>query len=376
MFLNTLLAEETTVWYPFLFDTPQNAVRAVAIWLTLAALIAFAVGLTLIKGEKRAKFLKISLICAIAYACVLAIVSLVFGFLEDGIKPILCIPLLVLILTIALSGILLIFKQNRVTLIAAGVAVGGALVAALVCMGVHFASGEAAEDNWLTNEQVGVAGLWISAVILIAAVIAVAFLLDRKSEKGFSAKSVAYAAVCIAMSFALSYLRIVQMPQGGAITVASLLPLMIYSYMFGTKKGVFAGMIYGLLQAIQDPYILHPAQFILDYPAAFACIGLAGAFSAAEALEKLPQLQFALGAGVACLGRFLMHFIAGIFAFGAFAPEGTNVILYSLGYQASYILADMAIVIVVGIFVFSSRAFVKMARSYKPTVQTKVQTAE
>ena len=51
------------------------------------------------------------------------------------------------------------------------------------------------------------------------------------------------------MSFALSYLRIVKMPQGGSITIASLLPLMLYSFMFGTKKGVFAGLIYGVLQA-------------------------------------------------------------------------------------------------------------------------------
>lgn len=122
------------------------------------------------------------------------------------------------------------------------------------------------------------------------------------------------------MSFALSYLRIVKMPQGGSITLASLLPLMIYSYMFGTKKGVFAGMIYGLLQALQDTYILHPAQFVLDYPLAFAGIGLAGMFAKTKALEKLPQLQFALGAVVAGVARFLMHFLSGIFAFGAFAP--------------------------------------------------------
>lgn len=367
MFLNSLLASEW-VLYPFLFDSPANAVRAIAIWLTVSLLLAFIVGMvviTVIKYKKRAEFLKISLLVAIVYACALAVLSLALTFMEDGIKPILFIPLVVLIAAIAVSGVLLALKRTRVTFVAAGVAVGGALIATLVCMGLHFASGEAAENNWLTNKQVNTVGLYVSAIILMVAVILIAVLADRKNNFVFDSKSLSHAAVCIAMSFALSYLRIVKMPQGGSITIASLLPLMIYSYMFGTKKGVFAGMVYGLLQAIQDPYILHPAQFILDYPAAFACIGLAGLFTGVAALDKLPQVQFALGAIVAGACRFIMHFISGIFAFGAFAPEGTPVVLYSLGYQAGYILPDIAIVIVAGVLVFSSKSFVKMTKNVR-----------
>ncbi len=357
MFLYSLLANET-VWYPVLFDSPHNAVRSVAIWLTLALAVAFVVIAFVIKGENRTKFLKISLIAAVVYACVLGAVFLGFAFVEDGVKPVLFIPLAVLIVAIAASAILLSVRKNRVSLLISACAVGGALIATLICMGIHFASGDAAADNWLTNDDVNTVGLYVSAFLLIAAVVAVAFFAD-KNRRGFDAKSIAYAAVCIAMSFALSYLRIVKMPQGGSITVASLLPLMIYAYMFGAKKGVFAGMVYGLLQAIQDTYILHPAQFILDYPAAFACIGLAGLFANVAALQKLPQVKFALGATLAGLCRFVMHFISGIFAFGAFAPEGTNVVLYSLGYQAGYVLPDIAIVIVVGLLVFSSKTFIK-----------------
>ena len=172
------------------------------------------------------------------------------------------------------------------------------------------------------------------------------------------------------MSFALSYLRIVKMPQGGSITIASLLPLMLYSFMFGTKKGVFAGLIYGVLQAFQDPAIVHPAQFLLDYPVAFACIGLSGMFAKTKALEKLPQVQFALGGVVAGLARLLMHFVSGIFAFGAFAPEGTPVALYSFLYQAGYVLPDIAIVIVAGVLVLSSKTFVKEVRKFNSVSET------
>ena len=164
------------------------------------------------------------------------------------------------------------------------------------------------------------------------------------------------------MSFALSYLRIVKMPQGGSITIASLLPLMIYSYMFGTRKGVFAGLIYGILQAFQDTYILHPAQFLLDYPVAFSAIGLAGMFARNEKL-RFPQLRFALGAILAGLGRFVAHWLSGIFAFGLFATF-QPVWLYSLSYQAVYVLPDLAIAIVVGVLVFSSKSFLHEMERY------------
>lgn len=347
-----------TKWYPILFDSPLNIVRSVAIWLTIALVLTFLVCFFTFKGERRKKFARYFGIGAVCYACAAGVLLLVLTFTEDGIVPILFYPLLALILVLAVGALTLFFRRDRVTLTVVGCAAGAAVVASLVCMGIHFASGAAADNNWITNDDVNTIGLYVGAAVLAAGIVAAAFLLGRKDKKGFSTRSITFAAVCIAMSFALSYLRIVKMPQGGSITIASLLPLMIYSYMFGTKKGVLAGFIYGILQAFQDTYILHPAQFLLDYPLAFSAIGLAGMFANNKAL-KYPQLRFASGAVVAGLGRFLMHFISGMFAFGINAPAGQPVWLYSLGYQAGYVLPDIAIAIVVGIFVFSSKTFVR-----------------
>lgn len=371
MFLNSLLADPAK-WYFLRFDSPLNAVRSVAIWLTLALLVAFIVCAALLKGEKRARFLKIGLISAVVYACLLGAAYLVLSFAEDGIKKILFIPLLVLLAAIAANAVALSLKRSKATYIAAGATVGAALIATLVCIGIYFASGQGATDSYLPNgnDDVNSPALYVCAALLIAAVVAAALFFGRKDKKGFDSKSVTYAAICIAMSFALSYLRIVKMPQGGSITIASLLPLMLYSFMFGTKKGVFAGLIYGVLQAFQDPAIVHPAQFLLDYPVAFACIGLSGMFAKTKALEKLPQVQFALGGVVAGLARLLMHFVSGIFAFGAFAPEGTPVALYSFLYQAGYVLPDIAIVIVAGVLVLSSKTFVKEVRKFNSVSET------
>lgn len=364
MLPNSLLAE--TIWYPVYFDSPLNIVRAVAFWLTVALAIAFVVCALVLKAERRAKFLKISAFVAIVYACVVGLTLLILTFTSDGITTILFVPLLLLVIALSASAMVLYFKRNLPVYITTGAVVGAALIATLVCMGIHFSSGDSLTDNGIENpDSVNPLALYIFAVLAIAALIFAAFFFGRKDKKGFDTKSVSYAAVCIAMSFALSYLRIVKMPQGGSITIASLLPIMIYSYMFGVKKGVFAGMIYGVLQAFQDPYILHPAQFVLDYPAAFACIGLSGLFANNKKLEKLPQVQIALGGVIAGLCRFLMHFLSGMFAFGEFAPPDTPVWIYSLGYQAGYVLPDIAIAIAAAVFVFSSRNFMKQVRKYK-----------
>ncbi len=361
MFLYSLL--DSVTWYPFLFDTPFNAIRAVAIWVTLFALTAYLVCLFVLKSDKRKAFFSKSVYGIVGYVCALAALALVLSFIEDGIEVILFVPLLVLLTCIALSAVALLFKRTRAVTTTAGIVCLGALIATLVCMGVHFLFGDAAENNWLANEDVQSAALYIGSGLSVLALVLVAGFFGKSENKEFDSKSVAFAAVCIAMSFALSYLRLVRLPQGGSITPASLLPLMVYAYLFGVRKGVFVGFTYGLLQALQDPSVLHPAQFLLDYPVAFAWIGLAGAFTKVTAFEKYPQVQFALGAVIAGLGRFAMHFLSGAFAFGSFAPEGTPVLLYSFVYQAGYVLPDLAIAVVAGIALLSSKSFVKEVRS-------------
>ncbi len=361
MYLFSLL--DGVTWYPFFFDTPFDAVRAVAIWLSFALVIAYLVCLFVLKAEKRKQLLSKSIFAWIAYACALCAVALTLSFIEDGVEIILFIPLLVLLFAIAASAVLLLFKRTKAVLWTVAALCGGALVATLVCMGVHFASGDAAIKNWLTNEDVDSALLYVSSGLSVLILLTIVWLFGRGENKEFDSRSITYAAVCIAMSFALSYLRLMRLPQGGSITPASMLPLMLYAYLFGVRKGVFAGFTYGLLQALQDPSVLHPAQFLLDYPIAFAWIGIAGIFAKAEKLDGYPQVQFALGACLAGLGRFFMHFLSGAFAFGVFAPEGTPVLLYSFTYQAAYVLPDLAIAVVAGVLLFSSKAFTKELRS-------------
>lgn len=350
--------------YLFSFEDGFSAFRTVAIWVTLLAIIAFAVLAVALKGERRGKFIKAYLKCAVVYAVLLGAAFFTYATVLSGkdgeFLPILFWPICALILTLtAFIGGMLLTKSKPVRVIL-GVAVGAAFVAVIVCMTLHFTSGDAADMNWITNDDVNTLPLILCALLLTAAVIGVCFAVD-KTPFTFDTRSISYAAVCVAMSFALSYLRVMKLPQGGSITIASLVPVLLYARLFGARKGLFAGAIYGLLQAVQDPYIIHPAQFILDYPLAFSCVGLAGIVNAVPALNSRPRLAFAVGGVLAGVGRFIMHYLSGVFAFAAFADG--NPYIYSLVYQAGYVLPDIAIAIIVGVIISGSAAMNRLAKS-------------
>lgn len=282
----------------------------------------------------------------------------------DTLPPLLFWPILVLFLTMFLC-MFLIYLKNRFNQQVAKALIFAAIVicvaAAIVCLSLigTYYSKNIKDDGYYSN-YLKSAALYVSAVCLVALSIAIVFSVGRHTTFEFNSRSVAFAAVCIAMSFALSYVRLFKLPQGGSVTLASLLPIMIFSYIFGIKKGYLVGIIYGVLQAIQDPYIVHPAQFLLDYPIAFSAIAFAGVFCEVQALKKLPQVSFLLGAIFTGIARYVTHFLSGVFAFGAYAVESeySSIALYSAAYN-SFVFVDIVIVIVVGVILFSSPAFVK-----------------
>ncbi len=371
------------IWTSFAKDN----LSTVFLWVAVAlAAILIVVGLFVWfkQQEKFKRFFTVAVALAVGFAVAVIVAMLSLEFMDmaesDTVYDLVLYPAItlgaVVVLGVAAVYVASLFgeKAKKIALIAAGSTMGAALIALLVCLGVYLASGKGEYNNDVAITTTENVLLYVCAAVLIGVLLFFAFFFGRKDKKGFDTKSISYAAVCIAMSFALSYLAPIHMPQGGSVTIASLLPLMIYSYMFGVKKGVFAGFIYGILQAVQDPWIIHPAQFLLDYPIAFACIGVAGLFANVKKLEKLPQVQFALGAVVASILRFASHVLSGVFAFSEYA-EDLNPWVYSLGYNA-FVFADIAIVIAVGVIVFSSKAFIREAKKFNAPAETPVLSEE
>lgn len=206
-------------------------------------------------------------------------------------------------------------------------------------------------------KDVSQAGLYISAIVLVFILVVAATVFSKRNGP-FTTREMAYAAISLALAFALSYVKFFAMPQGGSVTLASMLPIMLFSYMFGIRKGIIVGAIYGVLQAIQEPEIIHPAQFFLDYPIAFAMLGLAGIFKELNIIKK-PVAAFTAGAVLAGVLRYFSHVFSGIFAFASYAPSGYSAAAWGFLYN-TFTFADVAIVIVVALLLFSSKSFVRL----------------
>lgn len=374
------------------FDGTTNTCRTVALWVTIALVLAFVatkvyVAVT-VKRRGNDPALEAAatkllnggwIVAAIVAAAAFIVMFAACYFVEvkngdESLVPILFYPMLVFLIVAVASAATLFFKPTLIAKIVCAALCGAAFVAVIVCMIVYYASGEA--GSALSN-----IGLYLSAVILAASIVVAAFLIDKNS-KPFDTRAITFAAVCIALSFALSYVRLFKMPMGGSITFASMLPLMLFAFMFGSRKGIAAGLVYGVLQAIQDPWIIHPAQFALDYAVAFSAIGLTGCIRELGAFKNNMRAQFAVGAIVACLFRFISHYFAGVFAFGMYGagfaeeyglPLLANEYFYSFVYQCMYLIPELAIVIAAGMLVFASKNFRKQISLYidRNTVEAK-----
>ena len=246
--------------------------------------------------------------------------------------------------------------------IISGVIVLCGIIACIVCMSLYYAN-EIEPSGYY--EDVNTYAMLAICIVLIAILIVLYFFIGKKHEENDDTRTLAYGAIALALSFALSYAKIFSLPQGGTITFASLLPLMVYSYMFGIRRGIALCVVYGVLQAVQDPWIIHPLQFLLDYPIAFAFIGIAGMFREIGLFKKLPIVSLLLGGIVAVVGRYASHVGSGIFAFASYAPEGYTAVIWGFLYN-TFAFVDMAIALGAGCILFASRTFVNQVLERAP----------
>ena len=156
-------------------------------------------------------------------------------------------------------------------------------------------------------------------------------------------------AIMVALAQALSYLKFMELPNGGSLTLA-MFPIVLFSLRWGLGQGLLAGFVFGLLQLIFDgAYAWGWQSMLLDYLVAFTPLGLAGLFRG-KAWGIFPGTV--LGCGV----RFLVHFISGVTIYRIYEPTnipgiGTfdNANLYSLVYNGSYMLPETLLTMVAAV---------------------------
>ncbi len=155
---------------------------------------------------------------------------------------------------------------------------------------------------------------------------------SEKKRGRISTRVLVQGALCVALSFVLSYIKLFSMPMGGSITLFSMLPIFAFAWMYGPAAGLLAGFTYSLLQVVQGAYIVHPVQFVLDYFLSFTVLGLAGCF----------KKSLALGSFVGGMCRMLCGIISGAVFFADAAAEAgyTSIFAYTFMYNFTTIGID------------------------------------
>ena len=199
-----------------------------------------------------------------------------------------------------------------------------------------------AEGAWGDGSvRLTAAGIVITAVVIAALVIFAAVLRQRgkKERVKITTKQLVFSAAAMALALVCSMIKFADLPLGGSVTLFSMLFIVLIGYWYVPYVGVMAGVDYGLLQFVIEPIFYTLPQMLFDYPLPFGALGLAGFFS-----ERKWGLQAGYVTGV--IGRYLFHVVSGVIFFASFAPEGMHPLVYSLGYNATYIVPEAVITLI------------------------------
>ena len=184
---------------------------------------------------------------------------------------------------------------------------------------------------------------WYTWAVLAALVVAAVILALSAKKTSWNSRRIAMGAMCIAIAFVLSCIRLFRMPQGGSITPAAMLPLVLFMVACGPLQGFVVGCAFGLLQLITDPYVIHPIQLLVDYPLAYGAMIL-GCIAMVLPIKK--QWKLPIAVLLAGIGRYIMAVLSGAIFFAEYAGE-QNAWIYSLGYNISYLGPDTLVCMVV-----------------------------
>lgn len=183
----------------------------------------------------------------------------------------------------------------------------------------------------------------IAAIVIFALV--VLFLLKKQSSGSkMTAQQLAVCAVALALAYVTSYIKLWNMPFGGSVTLFSMLFIVLIGYWYGARIGILTGLVYGIFQFLQEPYVLSFFQVCCDYILAFGIMGIAGFFKNSKR-HGLPKAYLA-----AILARGAFHALGGYLYWMSYMPENfpkSLTAVYPLVYNYSFILAEGILTLVV-----------------------------
>ena len=176
------------------------------------------------------------------------------------------------------------------------------------------------------------------AALVIVLVMIIFIMVTRKIR--LTPLLMAQISISVAICAVLNSFPLFRMPQGGSVTLASTLPIVIMAFAYGPEVGMLTGFLFGVVNLFLGPYIIHPLQTLLDYPLPFMLVGASGYF-------KNRYLGSIIGQAL----RLFMHVLSGVIFFSSYAPvgqqEGLGLWLYSIGYNGSFVAVELVILLVI-----------------------------
>lgn len=183
----------------------------------------------------------------------------------------------------------------------------------------------------------------VTVIILIVLLIVCSVLFLQKKERSarLATKQLVFSGVAMALAIVTSEIKFARLPFGGSVTLFSMLFIVLIGYWYGAAAGLMTGFAYGLLQFVLDPVFYTPFQLLVDYPLAFGALGLSGFFC-----NRKHGLIIGYVAGV--FVRYVFAFLSGVLFFGAYASHQSpiGIIVYSLGYNATYIVPEVIVTLI------------------------------
>ena len=157
-------------------------------------------------------------------------------------------------------------------------------------------------------------------------------------------------ALMLAAATILSLIAVIQMPFGGSVTAFSMLPVLLIAYRYGVLWGCFVGVAHGLIQLLLGVGNLQYATTVwaliaivlLDYLIAFGVLACGGLFRR----WTNQAVGLTLGALVGCVLRYLCHVVTGCTVWAGLSIPDSAALVYSLAYNAAYMLPETLITMV------------------------------
>ncbi len=186
---------------------------------------------------------------------------------------------------------------------------------------------------------------WYTAAI-VAVLLVMGLVISRSKKSKWTARRLSYAAMCIAIAFVLSCIKLYHAPQGGSTTPAAMLPLIMFALACGPVQGLTVGCAYGLLQLIEEPYVVHPLQLLCDYPLAYGAMALC--CLACLIPEKHSYFRLPVAVVLGYFARLVMAVISGVVFFAEYAGD-QNAFIYSVTYNLGYLAPETLIALVISL---------------------------